>query len=54
MLRNSRRREVETALCCLTILIWVGVFIYALQPGGPFGADPIGVRFFFSVHYLLI
>ena len=30
-LRNSRQREVETALWCLTILIWVRVFIYVLQ-----------------------
>ena len=31
MLRNSRQREVETALWCLTILIWVRVFIYVPQ-----------------------
>ena len=48
MLRNSRQREVETALWCLTILIWVRVFIYVLQGNFFFGADPDGVRFFFS------
>ena len=31
MLRNSRQREVETALWCLSILIWVRVFIYVPQ-----------------------
>ena len=48
MLRNSRQREVETALWCLSILIWVRVFIY-VPPREyiVFGADPIGVRFFF-------
>ena len=49
MLRNSRQREVETALWCLTILIWVRVFIYVLQGNiFFFGADPVGVRFFFT------
>ena len=46
MLRNSRQREVETALWCLTILMWVRVFIYVLQGNFFFGADPVGVRFF--------
>ena len=48
MLRNSRQREVETALWCLTILIWVRVFISVLQGNIFFGADPVGVRFFFT------
>ena len=48
MLRNSRQREVETALWCLTILIWVRVFIYVPQGNIVFGADPVGVRFFFT------
>ena len=45
MLRNSRQREVETALWCLTILIWVRVFMSS-KGIYFFGADPVGVRFF--------
>ena len=44
MLRNSRQREVETALWCLTILIWVRVCREYIV----FGAAPVGVRFFFT------
>ena len=54
MLRNSRQREVETALWCLTILIWVRVFIYVLQGNIFFRCRsrrcPL---FFFHLHYLL-
>ena len=49
MLRNSRQREVETALWCLTILIWVRVFIYVPQGNLLFFVQiPSVSAFFFS------
>ena len=48
MLRNSRQREVETALWCLTILIWVRVFIYVLQGNIFFWCRSRGCPLFFS------
>ena len=53
MLRNSRQREVETALWCLTILIWVRVFIYVPQGNILFLVQIPSVSAFFHVHYLL-
>ena len=54
MLRNSRQREVETALWCLTILIWVRVFIYVLQGNIFFLVQiPSVFAFFVHLHYLL-
>ena len=48
MLRNSRQREVETALWCLTILIWVRVFIYVPQGNILFLVQIPSVSAFFS------
>ena len=53
MLRNSRQREVETALWCLSILIWVRVFIYVLQGNIFFWVQIPSVSDFFHLHYLL-
>ena len=53
MLRNSRQREVETALWCLTILIWVRVFIYVLQGNIFFWCRSRQCPLFFHLHYLL-
>ena len=56
MLQNSRQREVETALWCLTILIWVRVFtgIYVPQGNILFLVQiPLVSAFFFHLHYLL-
>ena len=54
MLRNSRQREVETALWCLSILIWVRVFIYVPQGNILFLVQiPSVSAFFFHLHYLL-
>ena len=53
MLRNSRQREDETALWCLTILIWVRVF---MSPKGIYCFWCRSRRcplFFFHLHYLL-
>ena len=48
MLRNSRQREVETALWCLSILIWVRVFIYVPQGNILFLVQIPSVSAFFS------
>ena len=53
MLRNSRQREVETALWCLTIFIWVRVFIYVLQGNIFFGCRSRLCPLFFHLHYIL-
>ena len=53
MLRNSRQREVETALWCLAILILVRVFIYVPKGIYCFWCRSRWCPLFFHLHYLL-